>query len=216
MFSGMNAHEKTAILGKDFLSLWLMIFPQESGSKEIPAHMRGSYFKRKNKFYEFCSDIKKMNHVIYNSSISESPWEAPKGRRNSNETVIDTAIREFQEETNIPKKKYKILWHEKPIRETYEDCNVRYINTYFMAVPLADKKMPNLKLSFSNYSQVSEVDTVRWVIQQDISSLRMSKYLESRTKKIFKRVETRFRTFYRGSDTEPYSNISATSILDSE
>ena len=45
---------------------------------------------------------------------------------NKNESNINAAIREFYEETNIKKNKYKLLYNIEPIEYTFEDDNIKY------------------------------------------------------------------------------------------
>ena len=51
----------------------------------------------------------RLKTLINSSKSSEPLWEIPKGRKDKNETKMDTAIRELEEETGITRDKYNIL-----------------------------------------------------------------------------------------------------------
>lgn len=88
----------------------------------------------------------------------ESEWGFPKGRRASRETDIKCAIREFTEETNIPKECYVI--HENLVlEETFIGTNnVKYKHIYFVAFL---RNEVNLKQKMTSM-QKREVSAIAW------------------------------------------------------
>jgi 8-oxo-dGTP pyrophosphatase MutT (NUDIX family) len=86
-------------------------------------------------------------------------WEIPKGhRRNIDECGMDCAIREFYEETGIPRSAYHIT------RGTHEidfvEEGVHYHITYYVAITMRDARQ---RLDVSSTVQIGEVCNMRWV-----------------------------------------------------
>ena len=62
-------------------------------------------------------------------------WGFPKGRRESYESDLVCAIREFEEETNLEESNYTILEKCKSIRENLIGTNgVSYAHNYFLSI----------------------------------------------------------------------------------
>ena len=73
-------------------------------------------------------------------------WGFPKGRRNSQETDYDCALREFSEETGIPISKLQNVRNVVPFEELFTGSNYKsYRHKYF--------------LMYMNYSESSELNT---------------------------------------------------------
>ena len=103
------------------------------------------------------------------SESVDSVWEIPKGRQANKEKPLNTAIREFKEETDIKISSYKILMHIKPIRYTYMANKVLYENIYYVA--MAKKFTWEPKLNFNSYEQMVEVENLRWISADEVKYL---------------------------------------------
>jgi len=83
-------------------------------------------------------------------------WEFPKGRMQQNETEIECALREFEEETHISKNNINLIYNLCPLEEFYTSTNDKmYKITYFLSQ--LKNEEPNL-LSF----QEEEVSKMEW------------------------------------------------------
>ncbi len=116
-----------------------------------------------------------LDTLINNSTTSwnETEWEFPKGRRNYQEKDLDCALREFEEETGISKKKIKIVENLMPFEEIFIGSNHKsYKHKYFLACmpeynekeDLEDKE--DNQISLNNY-QKSEVSKIQWKTLED-------------------------------------------------
>jgi 8-oxo-dGTP pyrophosphatase MutT (NUDIX family) len=112
--------------------------------------------------------------LINNSTTSwnETEWEFPKGRRNYQEKDLDCALREFEEETGISKKKVKIVENIMPFEEIFIGSNHKsYKNKYFLACIASNDVEKNEvdnedkvfdKMGGLNNFQKSEVSKIEW------------------------------------------------------
>ena len=151
LFNRMSVFEKDILLKKQFSNLWNNLWYSNISSKK-------DYIRSLNKF-----KLINIKNYIDNSNINYlyNEWEIPKGRRNLNETDLQCAIREFQEETNITIDDYDLL-DIKPFEEEYTGSNnTVYKNVYYIA------KIKNnnydLKLNRNNENQISEIRTIKWL-----------------------------------------------------
>ena len=135
MFNIMTLDELNNIKTCDFNYLWNKLWNYK--------HKFNTEFRKSKK--KFC-DLKNdkysvnLNKLIQNSSSCYvSPeWEFPKGRKNLNEDILDTSIREFYEETNIKKDLYTLKLNNNKqhilFNEEYRAFNNKVYNlTYYLA-----------------------------------------------------------------------------------
>jgi hypothetical protein len=141
----MTLDEKMAILSLDFKIIWYKCFLSyhHDDKKVIKGRKKFDKFFMKDNNVSILSMIKSSDNV-------ELIWEIPKGHMNKNESIINSAIREFHEETSICKLKYKILYDITPITYTFIDDNVKYIYTYYIAVMLDNKYNPKVNAFSTN------------------------------------------------------------------
>lgn len=189
LFNDMSYYEKMDILTLQFSILWYRIYkdyPENIFSDSKQNQRSTFYFKRKAKFENsfLCDRGEKLKSLINNSNNTETPWEFPKGRKNKDEKDIETAMREFEEETNIDSSKYNILWHMNPYVEIYKDFGVTYKNTFFFAEAIGDW---NVFCNFNNKIQMSEISDIKWISLQNLHIMNLN-LVE------YKRLITRFRT----------------------
>lgn len=198
LFANMTYWEKMDILSMKFANMWYRIYKENpdkvffQSSQNIWA---SSYVKKKGKFEEtFLRDSGvKLRKLIANSCNVDTPWEFPKGRRDESkkEGEIETAIREFYEETGIKDNQYKILWHVKPYVETYTDFGTTYQNIYYFADALPTCE-PEFK--FYDKQQISEISAVQWVSKADLASMKLEKITYKRLLNSFTKIITKYKS----------------------
>jgi 8-oxo-dGTP pyrophosphatase MutT (NUDIX family) len=79
---------------------------------------------------------------------------------NKNESPINAAIREFYEETNIKKNKYKLLYDINPITHIFSDDNITYKYVYYIALLLDNKY--TLQLDLKPDSHIMEISEMQF------------------------------------------------------
>jgi 8-oxo-dGTP pyrophosphatase MutT (NUDIX family) len=132
-------------------------------SRDSGSILRSDLYERNKKLFDesFVSDDgARLKSLISDTSNNELMWEIPKGRRNKKETMINCAIREFKEETNVDHELYDIIHNTEPIVESYISSNIEYSHIYYTAHA---SKIFNPTVSFKYDTQISEIDSIRWV-----------------------------------------------------
>lgn len=156
----MTIDEKFCIMSLNFNIMWYkstltLPYNNRYSNKEI-----SKFEKYKNRFEKsfLFDDGKKLLSLIKKSKSSKKIWEIPKGMANKNESPINAAIREFSEETNIKKNKYKLLYDINPIIHIFTDDNITYKYVYYIAILLDNKYIPQLDLKVdSNIMEISDM-----------------------------------------------------------
>lgn len=160
LFSGMTVDEKHDILSLNFVQIWYRIWLNTM-------HKNHTYFLSKNKFEStFVIDNgARLRRLIAKAGHSPKVWEIPKGRKkNKLESDIHCAIREFYEETGVPKKNYKIYpWATRSF--SYIDAHVKYTNTYYLAYARGNFEP---RINFGLQDQINEISDIRWMNIEDI------------------------------------------------
>lgn len=139
--------------------------------------------------YERCKrkydSIKKFIPGILDGTISKvtcPPWGFPKGRKNGKESEIDCATRETEEETRIPKSKFKKIYNNKSYSERFQGTNGLFYSTTYFLCEITDPYIPP-KIMLPNAIRKStvseEVSEVLWVTYEEAC-----KYLDSRKQAI--------------------------------
>lgn len=115
--------------------------------------------------------LEKMLKGTHNQSLT---WEFPKGRKNESEDDLQSAMREFEEETGIVK--YNILHKTRPFIVNIHDAGINYKYMIYVALgedePVFDTNMMNI-----------EVSEIAW-----IPSSCANQYLSGETLNIFKMI----------------------------
>jgi 8-oxo-dGTP pyrophosphatase MutT (NUDIX family) len=125
------------------------------------------------------------------SPYFEPEWGFPKGRRKLHENDKDCALREFCEETGIPKEYIHILDHMAPFEEIFFGTNnVLYRHSYYIARmeitssveghvstgtsttahSNANTNYDHIDVDPTNIHQVREVGAVEWFTFEDVLS----------------------------------------------
>ena len=153
LLSLMTKTEHQKLLNSDFDELWNELWQDTSNSK--------IYIKEYNKSKKYFKILKDNN--FYDGLITkyeEPEWEFPKGQRNNDETKIDCAIREFEEETNILRKNITILDRINGIEEEYIGTdNKTYLHTYYLSTIKNNEEDLNLLGNF----QQNEIGDIKWL-----------------------------------------------------
>lgn len=177
LFSGMTIDEKHDLLSLNFMQIWYRIWLNSS-------QKTANYFIAKNKYEStFVVDNGvRLRRLISKATHSNKVWEIPKGRKkNKIEADIHCAVREFQEETGLSKKTYKIF-PDATRSYSYIDGGTRYTNVYFLAFA---KHNIEPRIDFSLQDQVEEVSDIRWMDIEDIRRVDETKRLEKFVRPIF-------------------------------
>lgn len=127
----MTPEELNNIINCEFDILWNNLW--DSNNIKNKNHHK-EYVLSRQKFYQIKltdPDILIKTKTLYNFN----EWGFPKGRRESYESDLVCAIREFEEETNLNEKNYTILEKCKSIRENLTGTNgIGYAHNYFLSV----------------------------------------------------------------------------------
>lgn len=152
----MTVDEKVDILSLNFQQLWYRIW---IGAYQPSISI---FISARNKFNErLVSDggtrIKSL--IRRSRKYATRIWEIPKGRKKyPNECDMDCAIREFYEETGIPRSAYHIT--SGVFHLVFTEDNMRYSVTYFIAVTARDVIQ---RINSAALEQVSEICDMRWI-----------------------------------------------------
>jgi 8-oxo-dGTP pyrophosphatase MutT (NUDIX family) len=149
LFENMTLQEQTTIVCEPFDSIWRQLWGDDHTSPE--------YLMSKEKFGQVDRDAIMRAHM---SVYKEPEWGFPKGRRVRCETDIECAIREFNEETNIPRDAYTIV-NNIMLEETFVGLNgITYRHLYFVAL-LTAPDLVNLNQKMT-YMQRREISGIGW------------------------------------------------------
>lgn len=169
MVDEMSLDEKKRILTLPFEQLWTEMWGNTNiqfKSEEIASKKKYDTLKES----VIIDDVKYTLEDIVNLSKTkwrETEWEFPKGRRNQKEKDLDCALREFEEETGIPKESITIIENVIPFEETFIGSNHKsYKHKYFLAY------MNNSSDELNKF-QITEVSKLEWkTIDNCLESIR--------------------------------------------
>jgi 8-oxo-dGTP pyrophosphatase MutT (NUDIX family) len=125
--------------------------------------------------------ITRLEYLIKKSKNvwKDTEWGLPKGRKHQKETSINCAVREFLEETGIPKSDISVLVNIKPLQELYTSFNnVRYRHIYYFAKFL--NKNTTLTFNENNKNQVNEISAIKWFNNEEASKSLRPYYIEKK------------------------------------
>ena len=177
LLSNMTSEEHLKLSSQTFEELWTMHWGDDTGhSKEYETSL--VKFETLN-FTELLKDIQ---------GYSESEWGFPKGRRARHESDLDCAIREFSEETNIPRTSYTIC-SNLILKEQFSGTNgIPYSHIYFVALKKEDVVFNEL-----TPMQEKEISDISWKTLQECHSLIRPHY--SQRKELLDSLERIVNTF---------------------
>jgi len=169
----MSINEKLRLTNTTFINLWNELWVNKSSqhrSEEINSEKKFNILIDKS-FNESCEINFNLKNLLNdsNSNWEETEWEFPKGRRNLNESDVDCALREFQEETGINKSEVNLIQNLLTFEETFIGSNSKpYKNKYFIGSLKKDISFYNL-----NCYQTTEVSKLDWkTLDECLESIR--------------------------------------------
>lgn len=195
----MTIEERGLIKNNTIEELWRMSWTgtlsnrlnQEFKDSKIKYYKlkKGYQYQRTNNTVEYI-DL----DILIDKINSEYPekfdteWEFPKGRRNLNETDIECAFREFEEETGVPSSKVSLCnFIKKPIEEIYVSPNkTRYKHVYYIGNYFHEIKEKCIFYNTNNLTQCKEVKDVKWMTYEEI--LEKLRYNQVQRTELLKRV----------------------------
>ena len=133
LINEMTLDEKNKLLQYDFNELWDTLWNKSRNTLNMKfnkekkiSSLKFNYLKQ-NGILKKCID---KNETQWNTK----EWGFPKGRRNYNETNIQTALRECIEETGLVKENINIIENVKKFKEIFSGSNYKsYETNYYLA-----------------------------------------------------------------------------------
>ena len=132
MFELMCPDEINLISTHSFHDLWEKIWGDKSWCKSFEKEYKNS----ENKFNKLQSNTELFIFLTKNvfPKYNSPEWGLPKGRRDSCESNLECAVREFTEETSLSKNHFNILNKVSPINEIfYGTNNIKYKSIFYLA-----------------------------------------------------------------------------------
>lgn len=183
LLDNMSIDEKISINSLNYNILWLKLYGK------LPCQIDNKNYTRGLKKYNALIEINNGQYLLEMLKYSGNKdilWEIPKGRQDKNESNLEAAIREFQEETNIPKNEYKILFNEKCISYTFFDNGKKYTYIYYLGIMLNNKYEP--KFHFNSANMIREVLDIKFLSKEQIRLFNNNR-LHNIVKVIIKKVK---------------------------
>ena len=164
LFNVMTNEEIELIKDRSFRFLWNYLWKTGIDTEIIPSHDYVISLKKFNSINEgvnIDTNHYNLDTFIKNKTINyiDQEWGFPKGRKNKKETNIETAIREFTEETGIDPKSIKTT-NKKFIENYISYDNIEYKNIYFLAKYNGTETEFNV--SDNKKEQFSEVSAIKF------------------------------------------------------
>lgn len=149
LIKNMTLKEQAALASDPFEVLWKSLWGEDRTSSD--------YAPSRDKFNQLDRLRLVQNNI---SSYTEPEWGFPKGRRMRGESDLTCALREFDEETNVPRDSFIVLKNIM-LEETFMGLNgIRYRHVYYVAV-LKQPEMINLNQKFT-HMQRREISGIAW------------------------------------------------------
>ncbi len=183
-FDNMYLEDKLVVASMTFDYIWYRVW--------LNFNRTSAYYTSKSKFEStFLVDNGNMlRRLIEHSKNKPRVWEVPKGRKkNRSEADINCAMREFQEETGMTSRMYK-LYTDMKRTYTFTDNGITYVNTYYLAftrTPISPE------ISLKNKEQVDEIGELKWMNIDEIRAVDQSGHLENVIKPMLNYVRNRLR-----------------------
>jgi 8-oxo-dGTP pyrophosphatase MutT (NUDIX family) len=167
LVKNMTLKEQASVASDTFESLWRQMWGDD--------RMTSDYVQSKEKF-NVLDRVSLMRNNI--SDYTEPEWGFPKGRRMRGESDLACAIREFDEETNIPRDAFVVLKNI-ILTETFMGLNnVQYKHVYFVALTKYPE-MINLTQKLTPV-QRREISGIGWKTFEEADALVRPHHVERR------------------------------------
>jgi len=165
LVKNMTLKEQAGIASDQFELLWRQLWGDDRSSSDFtPSREKFNQLDR--------VALMRENLSVY----TEPEWGFPKGRRMRGETDMACAVREFGEETNIPREAYTILKNIM-FEETFMGLNnFRYRHVYFVAM-LTQPDLVNLTQRFTSM-QRREISGIAWKTLDEANALVRPHHIE--------------------------------------
>ena len=169
----MTINEKRRSIQNNFSELWNELWINK------PSTHKNEEINSEKKFNVLINETLDINFNLQklvndsNTNWEETEWEFPKGRRNLNESDIDCALREFEEETGINKNEVNLIQNLLTVEESFIGSNNKpYKHKYFIGTLNNDINCYNL-----NSFQITEVSKLDWKsLDECLQSIRPYNY----------------------------------------
>ena len=168
LFNKMTLFERCILINNDFKKLWNKLWSKNTKFKKSNSNIFNKasvkYYILKNGFIlQKDNSLCKMSEIMKDctNNYKSSEWYFPKGRRNINENSIQSALREFEEETNIKKECININTDMGEFIETHVSYNNREYRAYFYVAKL-ESDINDLNLFERNSYQKNEIGYIDW------------------------------------------------------
>ena len=161
-FNYMSKIEVDNIVKYNFDELWNKLWNSTSCYNKYmnERNISRAKFNKMKQHPSFKELIKKCN------PYDTTEWEIPKGRKNSNESNIDCAMREFTEETSITSNDYTILKYINPIQDNFTGTNYKkYKHIFYTGIYTCNT------LPYKDTMENDEIDEIRWCNWEEVISL---------------------------------------------
>jgi 8-oxo-dGTP pyrophosphatase MutT (NUDIX family) len=153
----MSVDEVNMIKTENFNNLWYNLWLKNSYKKKYLEEMNLSKIK-----FNHLRETGVLNNI--ESKYSSTEWEIPKGKKNTNETNLQCAIRELKEETSLSNNSYTILSCLDPIHDTFIGTNNKeYKHIFYTAILDED----NISDDYKN-NEISEIKWCKWSELNDL------------------------------------------------
>ena len=167
LVKNMTLKEQVAIATESFETLWKNLWGDDRSSSDFQTS--------KDRFYQLDRMALMRDNL---SEYTEPEWGFPKGRRMRGETDLACAIREFNEETNVPREAYLLL-NNILLEETFTGLNgVRYKHIYYVALLVR----PDLVVLSQKFTpmQRREISGLAWKTLREADALIRPHHVERR------------------------------------
>jgi 8-oxo-dGTP pyrophosphatase MutT (NUDIX family) len=164
----MTQEEQLRLVETPFETLWTRLWGPGNDQHSLEYEQSKVKFDSLNRFALITQSM---------SLYTEPEWGFPKGRRSRGETDVACAIREFSEETNLPRESF-VICPNLVFEETFHGTNqVLYKHVYFLAVL---RKPIDLTCKFTSM-QKREIRGIGWKTIPECRSLTRPHYTERET-----------------------------------
>lgn len=165
LFGKMTLFEHHLLLTSEFKSLWdnLWICKNKKISNYFLKASIKFHILKKGYISIINNKICKMENIINDNKLLYkcSEWFFPKGKKELNEKSLESAIREFEEETNIKRGKINIF-SDLVFKESHKSYNNKKYRTFFHIAKL-NTQINNIDITKRNRFQKNEISNMEWL-----------------------------------------------------
>lgn len=139
--------EKMTLMTCDFQTIWRRVFVGDDLTSD-------KYHRAKGIFTDMISSVTRDVFIgaIRNATSIHAPWELPKGRRDSYETEIECACREFCEETSLPRESFSISITD-DVKCFFRDEESLYHVKFWCGILRDPTAVPMIRLNDESYRE---------------------------------------------------------------